>query len=329
MAEQTDTIILGIDGGGTSTRAALIDTSGVVVGTGEGGASNYQAVGIDGAGESIRQAVEQAWRRGGKQPGPAAAAFLGMAGVVSETDRNVMAGIASALDLAPADRIGIDHDLRTALAGGLGGSEGIVLIVGTGSSCYGRRDDGSSWRSGGWGHLLDDVGSGYWLGLQGLIAVARAADGRGAATSLTESLLDTVKITDVQELLHAVHNVLSRADIAALAPQVVQAANTGDHAAFEILRLGTEELARMVQAVAQQLGWISDNVECAIVGGLTGSDTYLAEIVSTIGKRAPNVQVVEPMLSPVLGAAVLGVGMVGGDVAAVSLTLTLSQRERG
>ena len=76
MAEQTDTIILGIDGGGSSTRAVLIDTSGDVIGMGESGASNYQAVGIDGAGESIRQAVEQAWRRTGRQPGPAAAAFL-------------------------------------------------------------------------------------------------------------------------------------------------------------------------------------------------------------------------------------------------------------
>jgi glucosamine kinase len=329
MADQSDTIILGIDGGGSSTRAVLVDMSGEVIGTGESGPSNYQAVGIEGAGESIRQAVEQAWRRGGRQPESATAAFLGMAGVVSEIDRNVIAGIASALELAPAGRIGIDHDLRTALAGGLGGREGIVLIVGTGSSCYGRRNDGSSWRSGGWGHLLDDVGSGYWLGLQGLIAVSRAADGRGTATSLTDSLLDTIKITDVQELLHTVHNVLSRADIAALAPLVVQAANSGDHAAFEILRLGTEELARMVQAVAQQLGWISGNVECAVVGGLTGSDAYLAEIVSTIGKRASNVQVVEPMLSPVLGAAVLGVEIAGGDVGAVSLTLTLSQRERG
>jgi N-acetylglucosamine kinase-like BadF-type ATPase len=327
MAEQpnTDTIILGIDGGGSSTRAVLVDISGDLIGTGESGASNYQAVGIDGARESIRQAVEQAWRQAGMEPGQAAAAFLGMAGVVSKTDRNVIAGIASALDLARADRIGIDHDLRTALAGGLGGRQGIVLIVGTGSSCYGRRDDGSSWRSGGWGHLLDDVGSGYWLGLQGLIAVSRAIDGRGGTTSLTESLLATLNISDVQELLRTVHSVLSRADIAALAPQVVQAADDGDHVAFEILRLGTEELARMVQAVAQQLGWISDNVECAIVGGLTGSDAYLAEIVATIGKRASNVQVVEPMLPPVLGAALLGVEMVGGN----PLTLTLSQRERG
>jgi N-acetylglucosamine kinase-like BadF-type ATPase len=327
MSEQpdTNTVVIGIDGGGSSTRAALADSSGTVLGMGESGASNYQAVGIEGASESIRQAVEQAWRQSGMEPRRAAAAFLGMAGVVSETDRNVIGGIASALDLAPADRIGIDHDLRTALAGGLGGRQGIVLIVGTGSSCYGRRDDGVSWRAGGWGHLLDDVGSGYWLGLQGLIAVARAIDGRGGATSLTESLLATLKITDVQELLRTVHSVLTRAEIAALAPQVVQAADNGDHVAFEILRLGTEELARMVQAVAQQLGWISDSVECAIVGGLTGSDAYLAEIVSTIGKRAPNVQVVEPMLPPVLGGVVLGMEMLGWN----PLTLTLSQGERG
>lgn len=110
--------VLGVDGGGTKTKAVIADEEGHVHGLGIGGPSNYDDVGMEKAKVGIAEAL---W----------------MAGVVSEKDRAVIHAIARELSLAADGNIDIDHDCRIALAGGLSGRPGIVLIAGTGSSCYG------------------------------------------------------------------------------------------------------------------------------------------------------------------------------------------------
>jgi N-acetylglucosamine kinase-like BadF-type ATPase len=316
--ENPQQFYLGVDGGGTGTRAALVDRQGNVLGIGHAGPSNYQATGRDAAKENIALAITGAWRESGFPPQGSDGVFLGMAGILSERDRETIGEIADELRLADSARIGVDHDLRTALAGGLGGGPGIVLIAGTGSSCYGRRDDGKSWRAGGWGHLLDDLGGGYWLGLQGLIAITRAADGRGGTTTLTPSLTGILQLESLDDLLRLVHHQLSRADIAALAEPVLAAADEGDQVAWEIVRSGVEELAKMVQAVAQSLDWIDNNVETVMSGGLIDNPVYAAEVAAVIGKRAPNVQLKRPLLPPVLGAALLALELGGVETIAAA-----------
>jgi N-acetylglucosamine kinase-like BadF-type ATPase len=123
---------------------------------------------------------------------------------------------------------------------------------------------------------------------------------------LTEPLLSALNLTDVQDLLHTIHaEHTTRTDIAALAPIVLDAADNDDTIATELIHYGAEELARMVQAVAQNLGWIDENVQAVIIGGLGENPDYAAEVASIVGKRAPNVQFVEPKLSPVMGAGLL------------------------
>jgi N-acetylglucosamine kinase-like BadF-type ATPase len=117
-----------------------------------------------------------------------------MAGVVSPTDRAIMANIAQSLTLAPADRVGVDHDCRIALAGGLSGRPGMVQIAGTGSSTFGVNASGESWRAGGWGQLISDEGSGYWLGVQAMQTAVRAFDGRLPPTLLLRKVETTSAI---------------------------------------------------------------------------------------------------------------------------------------
>src|SRR6185436_17233044 len=137
--------------------------------------------------------------------------------------------IAEDMHLAPAEQIGIDHDCRIALAGGLSGRPGIVLIAGTGSSCFGMNAAGEAWRSGGWGHLLADEGSGYWLGVKGLEAAVRAYDGRGAPTALLDQLQRHLGLPDMNDIMHRLYVTgMSRAELAALAPIVIAAAADGD-----------------------------------------------------------------------------------------------------
>lgn len=315
MATQSDQLVLGIDGGGTHTRAALVDASGRLCGLGAAGPSNYQSVGIEVAERNIAAAVAEAWREaGGGRSGeesegaepnaePVAGAFLGMAGVVSAADRRRIEEIAERQRLAR--RVAVDHDIRTALAGGLAGAPGIALIAGTGSSCYGRRADGIAWRSGGWGARIDDAGGGHWLGIEALSAITRAYDGRSEPTALAAPIMERLGIDSMDHLLHLLgEEGLSKSDIAALAPIVLNIASYGDRVAKRIVALGADELARMVEAVMLRLAWDS-TAPVMICGGLTTDRLYVEAIRGALERRAPRAELVPPLLPAVLGAALL------------------------
>ncbi len=303
-------LVLGIDGGGTHTRAALLDDAGRVLGIGNAGASNYQSVGIENARENIRAAVAGAYRTAGLAQRPAAAAFLGMAGVASPADRAAIEAIACQLDLAAT--LGIDHDIRTALVGGLAGEEGIALIAGTGSSCYGRKRDGQWWRSGGWGGLLDDGGSGYWLGLQGLVAITRAADARAEPTMLSVLLMRALGLEDINDILRVIeHKRHSRMEIAALAPLVLHAWNDGDRSATAIVERGADELGLMATAVAAQLGWKDRPHAIVTIGGLFADNRYRECVGLAITSHLPHASVIEPMMPPSIGAGILALELAG------------------
>ncbi len=232
MTHLERTYYLGVDGGGTKTHALITDAHGALLGEGYAGSSNYHDQGVAGARDAIVSAVDGARRAAALSPQPFNAAFLGLGSIVSETDRAVIRGIARELALAPPDRVGVDHDARVALAGGLSGRPGMVLIAGTGSICYGRTADGESWRAGGWGPLLADEGSGYWLGLRALRIAAESYDGRLPPGVLTGRVLAALGIAEMDDLMHRVYVAgLSRAEIAALGPLTLAAAAEGDAAA--------------------------------------------------------------------------------------------------
>ena len=325
--------VLGIDGGGTRTRAAIVDLSGRLLGLGEGGPSNLNVSGRDGVRDAVRDAVEaarvDAVRDAGRSAGtdagtvasddvgsdrdqqPFAAAFLGLAGVVTPRDHAEIRSIASELGLAPDNAVGVDHDLRIALAGGLGGSAGIVLIAGTGSSCYGRTDDGATWRAGGWGPLIDDPGSGYWLGVRAMATVCRSVDGRGPATALERALPDSLGLDSAGDLLRMTGTGgLTRERIAALAPLVLDAADAGDASATRIVAEAIDELARMVEAVERRL-FAGNATMLTMTGGLTERRSFRDALERAITARSPSVRPVASRLPPVLGAAALALASIG------------------
>jgi len=306
----------GIDGGATRTRAVFVTAEGAVAGYGSAGPSNYDNVGEETAAENIRRAVEEA-RAGGASPQaaplpPPRAMFLGMAGVVSPTDREIVRRMVAAHRLVPPESVGVDHDIRIALAGGLEGREGVVLIAGTGSSTYGRRSDGRNHRTG-WGYLLDDRGSGFSLGLQAIIATVMAADGRGPATALGGIVRDRLRFTDIDDILHIMYGSGPPvADVAALAPDVIGSAVAGDAVARGILAGGSRELARMVATVADRLEFSGTRFPVTMTGGLVDRPGHYRSLIEQeIRAASPGVEIVSPALPPVLGAALLALQAAG------------------
>jgi N-acetylglucosamine kinase-like BadF-type ATPase len=285
---------------------------GKLLAVGQSGSSNIDDVGVEVAQANIDRAVAAAEAQAGIARQPAAAIFLGMAGVTSEDDREHIRQIARNLGLAPDSCIGVDHDCRAALAGGLSGRPGIVQIIGTGSSCYGRTADGRGWMAGGRGHLVSDEGSGCWMGLQAIRAAVRAHDGRAPHTPLLEGVLAALEIREIDDVLNRLYVVgISRAELAAMAPMVVREAMAGDAAAQGIVAKGAEDVAELVEAVARKLD-MEDTPEVCIVGGLLNTGPIILERYgAAILRRLPTAQVKTAEQAPVMGAAILALDLAG------------------
>ena len=307
----------GIDAGGTSTRAVISDQDGSHVGWGYAKGSNPTHAGWGSAAENLSVAVRMACSQAGCSPAEVGSLFLGMASVISDSDRALAGDACRSLGLSSDCLIAVDHDIRIALAGGLSGRPGIALIAGTGSSCYGRNAIGESWQAGGWDLLLDDLGSGYDLAQRGMAAACQSADGRLVHTHLQDIFFRELGVTSVVDFAVKVHRPLMPRDaIAALAPLVLRAAEEGDEQALSIVARGAYELARIVAAVTTKV--FSDGTpEVVFIGGLLEkSDLYRACVHQSILDLVPQARLVQQELRPAVGALTLAATQVNATIQA-------------
>lgn len=268
---QSDQLLLGVDGGGSKTVAwiALSSHDGQprVVGRGLSAGSNPQAVGFAAALANLEEAIRLAREEAGQQERPFDVAVLALAGSDRPENRRVFEKWL--VEELAVPRFRIVHDALPVLAAGTSDGWGVALISGTGSLAFGQAADGRQARSGGWGYLFGDEGSGYAIAAAGLRAVARANDGRGPSTPLTEAMLERLQLDGVQRLVTAVYGSDDpRATIASLAPVVVNAAEQGDAAAGEILDVAASELAEMVASVARRLDFAQGRFPLCLAGRL-------------------------------------------------------------
>jgi len=297
-------LVVGVDGGGTSTRVVLCWIDGTVIGAGVGGSGNLHDVGPRVLRENIELAWREAWEDAGRTPQPAARAVLAMASVGTGGNRETVRQIAADIGLAPLEAIRVDIDLVAALAGGLGGEPGIALIAGTGSSCLGRDPSGAMVQVGGWGSLLDDVGGATWIGTQAMVAAIRAFDGRGAETVLESQIMERFDLGNMRQLLPRVDAESGvRADRAQLARLVTEASDSGDEVAQGILRTGADALAECVATAHRRLCFGDSRVSVVVTGGLAENvPAYRMMIHGSISGVLPQAQCVAPVTSNAAGA---------------------------
>ncbi|HSH75109.1 MAG TPA: BadF/BadG/BcrA/BcrD ATPase family protein, partial [Longimicrobiales bacterium] len=212
--------VIGIDGGGSHTRAVILDERGSEVGRAEatGEVVTERAPGL--AADAVAAAARPAARGAGLAL-PGAVLWAGLAGAGSEAARRAVAREIEAAGLAGRVRVGTD--VEAAFHAAFPEGPGVLLIAGTGSIAWGRSPSGASVRVGGWGRLLGDEGSAFALGMGALRAVARAEDGRAAATTLREGVLGTLGIEAAGALIAWAAGA-SKAEVAALAAVVTRAA---------------------------------------------------------------------------------------------------------
>jgi glucosamine kinase len=242
----TAALVVGIDAGGSKTRAFAVDRDGAVVGRGAGGGANLLSS-PDPAG-SIAAALTEAL--GSAKP---EAVVLSCSGGDRPADRERGRAILTQL-LGPAVRIDVTHDAIAALYAGNPAGCGVVLISGTGSIAFGRNDEGDERRAGGWGYLIGDEGSAVWLGLEGLRASAHHADGRGAGTAIAAHILRELGVQSFMEVIPQLYGRPHPAPaILAAVRAVGRAAAESDAIAVSIVQRGAHALARAASVVAAEL----------------------------------------------------------------------------
>jgi N-acetylglucosamine kinase len=288
--------VLGIDAGGTRTVCLLVDESGAVLGDARGPGANLQSAGELEVEKVLHDVIGRAL---GHHPQPVAIC-LGMAGVdrpgEAATIRQILERIGHRA------QVYVVNDALIALEAGVPAGAGTVVVAGTGSIAYGRDAMGRAARSGGWGYVLGDEGSGYWLGRLALRAVVRAADGRGAPTAMAEPILGHFGVTKPQDLVRHIYVAGARPSaIAALANIVGAAALAGDATASELISLGGRELAMAAASVAKRLGIEREPVLLA-GGTLRGLELLRTSLTADLGRRLPGADVRVLSIEPAHGA---------------------------
>lgn len=294
-------LVIGIDGGGTHCRARLANTRGETLGAGEAGAANPYAAGFEAAQNEILTAIQRAFDDAKIEQQIVAAVCMGIGGVDRAEERTRLQSWA---EQKIAARASIMNDGEIVLAAGSPENWGVALIAGTGSIAWGKSRQGKIARAGGWGYLIGDEGSGFDLARNALRAAVQFADGRGEATRLLSAILEHWNLENPPQLVTRVYRSgLKPADIAALAPLVVQVANKGDVVARRLLEQSAEALATTIIAVARALSFGAEKIPLALTGGLLLETEILrVRLIELAQSRGYTFAPVELVREPVAGA---------------------------
>ncbi len=309
MNERVDSstgYVLGVDGGGTNTRAALFSPSGQQVGEGHADAANFHRISLEVAVEHILQAVDAACGEAGVTRAELVRVCIGLAGVQHPEHHRQMYD--ALFPLFSHAKFMLETDARIALAGATDLAPGVVVIAGTGSIALGMNRDGLFKRSGGWGSTIGDEGSGYYIGRRALQSVVLAYDHRSEPTTLTQRILGYFNIQSAEDLPAIIYRPSTKVvqEIAQLSKVVAAAAREGDEAAQDILDDAGYELACAVNAVIKQLGMQEEVFRVAYVGGIFNvGDLILPKFSAYVKRYAPHVKVGPPLFPPVIGAVKL------------------------
>ncbi len=304
--------VLGIDAGGTKTVCLLADEQGAILAQARGGGANLQAHGELEVEKVLHHVMDTALDERDIRP---AVICLGIAGVDRPADAEAVRGIMRRI--GSKARTLVVNDALVALVAGAGDRPGVVIIAGTGSIAYGRNAAGRAARAGGWGYLLGDEGSGFWIGRRALSAVVRAADGRGPETELTDRVMTRLNLVRPSDLIHETYyRDLKRGAIAGLAPVVAEARAGGDAVAAEILVQAARELTAAASSVVNRLDMRGEVFPTILAGGIFKAVPWLAhEVMRLLLEVAPRSEAGLLEVEPAVGAVQLALAQARGTVA--------------
>ncbi len=265
-------LYIGVDGGGTHTRAIAIDEAGKVLGTGSSTGSNPNNIGYEKAANNILDAIEGT----GVNLTEDTSICMGIAGLTSEEQhKKLKAELINALPQLGKATLHLTHDLDIAHHAAFQGKPGIVLIAGTGSACFARNTKGQTYRASGRDFDYEDPGSGYAIG-------KRAIDSK---------------------LLLAAD---SRPAVAALAPRVIELAAAGDLKALDIIRIEAKHLAKLAKQVFDAFVESEPFPILALSGSILKNESlYRYSVLFELQNALPGIKIIDTQKPPETAAAEL------------------------
>ena len=289
---------LGLDAGGTKTTAALGDDTRTLV-RATGGSIKPLRVSLEQAQQNLAALLADVAKQSAVDMRQIAASCVGTAGLrLPQTDgwmRKILSSCAGG-------EIVVCGDEEIALDAAFPGGAGVLVIGGTGSNTLGRSSTGQLFTVGGWGPVLGDQGSGYWIGHQSLRAALRAKD-FGQPTRILERALALWKAPNLEELINIAH---AGADFSQLAPIVVQCAEEGDAVALEVLQRGGQMLGEDAAEAFRQVRQFEPDRPMpgiAFIGGILDKVAFVRQsMIDTIHRSLPTVQILPEAVDAVTGA---------------------------
>lgn len=302
-------IFLGVDGGGTKTHIVLMNENRLVLGEGFSGPSNPLRVGVETAVSNIAFAVNETCEKNRLSINDIAGATLGLAGVRRDDIRkSVRDRITKTFHLP---EVHVTTDAEIAWYGTTNGAPGLVIIAGTGSVCLGKDAVGKTSIAGGWGPLAGDEGGGAGISRLALQAVAKAFDGRGQKTALTEQATEYFRVAGPEALIVAIYSPqVDNLRIAGFAKYVVETALAGDRVAVDIINDAGKELGIAASAVIRNLGLQNETIPVGCVGGIFKAGSLLTtSLKQMLRLAAPQAYLTEPSMSPATAAAIMAISL--------------------
>ncbi len=291
--------VLGIDGGGTRTRASIVDDGERVLAFAENGSIKRLRVGAEAAETNLRALLKDVFAQAAVRGVRAASA-----GVASSSMPGVKEWITAVFNDFGVERSEIVGDEVIALDGAFKGGPGILQIAGTGSNCIGRAPDGGRESAGGWSSRLGDEGSGYWIGLHAVRRGLHALD-REEPTRILEVVGGIWGTKTIDELVN-LGDSTPGPDFAAIAPAISQLAEESDVVALGVLKQAALDLVESVLLVRSKLRRkhdVAKEVPVAWIGSVIGKSRLVREqFFAGLHASAPEMPIRETEVAGIEGA---------------------------
>lgn len=301
MSEVSDMYYLGIDGGGTKTKAILTDHLGNIIGEGLSGPSSIRTVDNNTSKSNILESIEKAI---GELEITITCVFAGLGDIESDEDKSIVKTIIKESEyITDSTKIQVESDVFNALYGGLGDlEEGLSVIIGTGSVAFGIKGNTTN-RVGGYSFKEGDPGSSFYLGRLCLWHVSKVLDGRRKVTPFGEELLNLLDITTRVSYVDILDDYyLDRTKTAQLAKLVTKFSEQNDQYALLILQEGIEGIVEIIDTCSNNLSLQEKNV--AVIGSLGNYPVYFDKLQDKLYTLDKAYKVFKRILDPSLGAVI-------------------------
>ena len=319
MTSNPGAAVLAIDGGNSKTDVALVALDGTVLAAARGPGSCHQNIGLNRTRSLLTELVAKAAATAGLDPaGPVAThASVCLAGADLPVEVDLLIETLADTGWAPSMRI--DNDTFALLRAGTDAANAAAVVCGAGINCVGVAANGATARFPALGRLTGDWGGGVGLGEEALWFATRAEDGRGEPTALQDAVAAHFGLPSPLAVSEAMHlEKIGAGRVSELTPVLMAVARAGDPVALRVVERLAEEVCLLAVVALRRLDLLDADADVVLGGGvLTGSGpVVLDRIADRLRVAAPRAQIRLVHEPPVVGAALLGLDLLGAGAEA-------------